>query len=302
MAPYITNKLNRFVGSDFVRPIIGQARSTIDFRTFMDEGKVLLVNLNKGVLGDVECRLVGMLLLAKVFSAALERAAEPMARRRPFHLYVDEAQNFLTPIVGSILAEARKFGLSMTLANQNLAQWAGGSSRSLLDTILGNVGSLLLFRVGPEDAERLSTFTRPEFSARDLQYLPDRTVVAKMLANGRPLPPFTFETLPPMAEGSEYRRRAAAGTPAPELRRAFAGAGGDRSGVATSTRGGTTDIGCGQLGLDADQRHGRPGPARLEWYQPAFNDPAAQFSTSKIRCLLKQSGLLCRSPLHLAPD
>jgi hypothetical protein len=171
----------------------------------MDEGKVLLINLNKGILGDIECRLVGMLLLAKLFSASLERATEPRVRRRPFHLYVDEAQNFLTPIVGSILAEARKFGLSMTLANQNLAQWTSGSSRSLLDAILGNVGSLLLFRVGPEDAERLSTFTKPEFNARDLQYLPDRTVVAKMLANGRPLPPFTFETLPPMAEETEYR-------------------------------------------------------------------------------------------------
>jgi len=200
MAPYITNKLNRFVGSDFVRPIIGQAHSTLDFRECMDQGKVLLVNLNKGVLGDVECRLVGMLLLAKVFSAALERASQPSASRRIFHLYVDEAQNFLTPIVGSILAEARKFGLTMTLANQNLAQWAGGSSRSLLEAILGNVGSQLLFRVGPEDAQRLSSFTRPEYDVRDLQYLPDRTVVARLLANGRPLPPFTFETMPPIAE------------------------------------------------------------------------------------------------------
>jgi hypothetical protein len=198
IAPYITNKLNRFVGSDYVRPIIAQSRSTLDLRECMDTGKVLLVNLNKGALGGTECSLVGMLLLAKIFSAALERAGQPRADRRPFHLYVDEAQNFLTPIVGSILAEARKFGLTMTLANQNFAQWQDRSSLGLLDSILGNVGTLLMFRVGIDEAERLKSFTRPEFDTRDLQYLPDRTVIAKLLAHGRPLPPFTFATLAPM--------------------------------------------------------------------------------------------------------
>ena len=203
MAPYILNKLNRFVGSDFVRPIIGQRMSTLDLRELMDSGKIVLVNLNKGELGEVESRLVGMVLLAKIFSASLGRAREMRAKRRTFHLYVDEAQNFVTPIIGSILAEARKFGLTMTLANQNLAQWSGGPTQTLLDTILGNVGTLLLFRVGPQDAGRLSTFTAPEFDSRDLQYLPDRTVVAKLLSRGRPLPPFTFETLSPWVEPSD---------------------------------------------------------------------------------------------------
>ena len=203
MAPYMLNKLNRFVGSDFVRPIIGQRRSTLDLRECMDTGKIVLVNLNKGVLGEMESRLVGMLLLAQIFSGALGRAREVRANRRTFHLYVDEAQNFLTPIVGSILAESRKFGLSMTLANQNLAQWDGGSTQGILDAILGNVGTLALFRVGSEDAGRLAKFTSPEFDSRDLQYLPDRTVVAKLLARGRPLRPFTFETLPPLVRLSE---------------------------------------------------------------------------------------------------
>jgi hypothetical protein len=171
----------------------------------MDSGKIVLVNLNKGALGEMESRLVGMVLLAKIFSASLGRARETRANRRTFHLYVDEAQNFITPILGSILAEARKFGLTMTLANQNLAQWSGGSTQTLLDTILGNVGTLLLFRVGPQDAGRLSMFTYPEFDSRDLQYLPDRTVVAKLLSRGRPLPPFAFETLPPLAEPSDDR-------------------------------------------------------------------------------------------------
>ena len=203
MAPYMLNKLNRFVGSDFVRPVIGQRVSTLDFRECMDNGKVVLVNLNKGALGDMESRLVGMLLLAKIFSASLGRAREVRANRRTFHLYVDEAQNFVTPILGSILAEARKFGLTMTLANQNLAQWSGGPTHTLLDAILGNVGTLLLFRVGPQDARPLSLFTAPEFNSRDLQYVPDRTVVAKLLARGRPLRPFSFETLPPLVEPSD---------------------------------------------------------------------------------------------------
>ncbi len=192
MGPYITSKLNQFTSNALLRPIIGQPQSTVDFQTCMDQGHIVLVHLPKGLLGALDARLLGMLIIGKLFAAALQRAQVDSRLRRPFYLYVDEAHHFTTDTVAQLLAEARKFGLYLTLANQNLAQVA-----STVDAILGNVGTLLLFRLGALDAERLATYVRPELTLADLEDLPDHHVAARLLAHGRPTRPFVFQTEPP---------------------------------------------------------------------------------------------------------
>jgi len=203
LAPYITSKLNQFVTNAILRPIIGQRKSTIDFRKIMDEGKIVLVNLSKGLLGELDCKLLGMLLIGKLFSAAMSRVSAPSENRRPMFLYIDEFQNFTTESVAQMLSEARKFGLYLTLANQNLSQLndkSGGNS--ILDSVIGNVGSMLLFRLGPIDAEKMSAYTKPEIQAQDLQALPDFHAAARLLNKNTPGRPFVFNTLPMQAIGS----------------------------------------------------------------------------------------------------
>ena len=192
MGPYITSKLNQFTHNAVLRPIIGQSRSTINFRECMDRGKILLVNLSKGRLGAMDTQLLGMLIIGKLLDAALGRAGLPPETRRPFHLYVDEAQNFLTDTVTELLSEARKFGLHLTLANQTLAQMGGEGG--LIGSLLGNVGTLLLFRLGILDAERLAGFMLPDLGARQLQELPNFHVASRLLVDGRPSRSFVFRT------------------------------------------------------------------------------------------------------------
>ena len=197
VGPYITSKLNQFTQNATLRPIIGQSRSTIDFRACIDEGRIVLVNLSKGGLGSMDAKLLGMLVMGRLFDAALGRWKTPNEQRRPFHVYVDEAQNFVTDTVAELLSEARKFGLYLTLANQNLGQMASGGT-DLISSLLGNVGTLLLFRLGLLDADRLADFTRPELGEKDLQDLPNYHVAARLLVDGRPSRGFVFQTDPPL--------------------------------------------------------------------------------------------------------
>ncbi len=197
MAPYITSKLNQFTSNALLRPIIGQSKSTVDFRQAMDRGRIVLVNLSKGLLGDLDSRLLGMLVIGKIFAAALGRAAVSAGEWRPFYLYIDEFQTVTTDTVAHILAEARKYGLHLTLANQNLGQIQTERGPSLQEALLGNVGTLISFRLGPADAEKLQSYTRPEIDALALQDLPNFHAAARLLADGAPLRPFVFRTLPP---------------------------------------------------------------------------------------------------------
>jgi len=192
MGPYITSKLNQFTHNAVLRPIIGQSRSTINFRDCMDRGKILLVNLSKGRLGAMDTQLLGMLIIGKLLDAALGRADALPQARRPFHLYVDEAQNFLTDTVTELLSEARKFGLHLTLANQTLAQM--GAESGLIGGLLGNVGTLLLFRLGVLDAERLAGYMLPDLGVHQLQELPNYHVASRLLVDGRPSRAFVFRT------------------------------------------------------------------------------------------------------------
>jgi Type IV secretion-system coupling protein DNA-binding domain len=167
MAPYITSKLNLLTQSALLRPIIGQSRSTIDFREVMDKRQILLVNLSKGQLGELDMQLLGMIIIGKIFSSAMSRCALRHNKRVPFHLYVDEFQNFTTDTAAALLSEARKFQLCLTLANQNLAQLnTNKGKQNLFDAILGNIGSFILFRLGAPDADKMQVYTNRTLTTR----------------------------------------------------------------------------------------------------------------------------------------
>lgn len=197
MAPYVTSKLNQFTHNALLRPIIGQCRSTIDFRQVMDNRQILLVNLSKGLLGELDKQLLGMLLIGKLFFATLGRVDVAEKQRTPFHWYIDEFQNFATDTLAYMLSESRKFGVRLTLANQNMAQleYRYGLG-NLKEAVLGNVGNLIMFRLGAADSAKLQAYTFPELDAQDLQYLPDFEAAARLLKEHVPLRPFVFHTSP----------------------------------------------------------------------------------------------------------
>ncbi len=199
MSAYISSKLNQFVYNGRVRSIIGQPVSSINFREILDERKILLINLGKGQLGQLDSQFLGMLILGKIFGAALSRATQQASRRIPHYLYIDEFQNFTTDTVAHMMSEARKFELRLVLANQNLGQLESnqhGYGAGVLEAVLGNAASMLTFRTGVTDAEKVKAYMEPEYSAQDLQYLPDFHVAAKLLVRNIPAHPFVFQTLP----------------------------------------------------------------------------------------------------------
>lgn len=197
LTPYVTSKLNQFTMNALLRPIIGQPKSTIDFREIMDKGKILLVNLSKGLLGELDTQLLGMLIIGKIFSSAMSRVAIKPESRRTMFLYVDEFQNFMTDTVSYLISESRKFGIYLTLANQNLSQLSANSGKqNILDSVIGNVGNILMFRLGATDAEKMQAYTKPELMANDLQTLPNFHVAGRLLVKNSPTRTFVFKTLP----------------------------------------------------------------------------------------------------------
>jgi hypothetical protein len=195
IVPYITNKFDDFTANDFIRPIVGQQESSFNFRRVMDEKKILLVNLSKGRLGEKNANLLGLIIVGKLFMAALSRADNPKAAYPPFYLYIDEFQNVTTDSVPGILSEARKYKLSLTIAHQFLAQ----IEDKFRDAIFGNVGNMAVFRVGQEDAEIFAKLFSPVFTALDFTNIENRNAYLKILARGVPQKPFNIATLPPPA-------------------------------------------------------------------------------------------------------
>ncbi|MEK7185023.1 MAG: DUF87 domain-containing protein, partial [Patescibacteria group bacterium] len=193
IVPYITSKFDVFLSNDIMRPIIAQENSSINFREIMDTKKILLVNLSKGRLGDINANLIGLILVGKILMAALSRVDSLGQNLPPFYLYIDEFQNVTTDSISTILSEARKYKLSLAVAHQFIAQLEEG----IRDSVFGNIGSIAAFRVGAEDAEYLEKQFSPVFTAKDIMSIDNRHAYLKMLANGRPLKPFNIETLPP---------------------------------------------------------------------------------------------------------
>jgi len=203
MVPYITSKFNVFIANDYMRPIIGQSRTTISFRQIMDEGKILLVNLSKGRLGDINSSLLGMIIVGKLLMAAFSRIDAPEERRRDFYLYLDEFQNFSTESIATILAEARKYRLNLTIAHQFIGQLTD----KIKNAVFGNVGSMAVFRIGADDAEFLVKQFQPVFSASDLINLDNYNAYLKLLISGQTSLPFNIKTLPPKSGDSELAAR-----------------------------------------------------------------------------------------------
>ncbi len=191
IAPYITSKFDAFLSNDTIRPIVAQEKSSFNFRDIMDNKKIFLANLSKGRLGDRNAALLGLVLVSKYLQAAFSRA-DTKAVLPPHYLYIDEFQNFATPSISTILSEARKYKLSLTVAHQFMSQL----EEDIRDAVIGNVGTKIAMRIGTSDAEFLEKQFAPEFSAKDLEGLPNRTGIVALLVHGVPARPFTIEMLP----------------------------------------------------------------------------------------------------------
>lgn len=192
IAPYVTSKFNNFTANDYMRLIIGQNQSSFDFRQVMDQGKILLVNLSKGRIGDLNADLLGLIIVGKILMAALGRTDLPPEKRRDFSLFMDEFQNFSTDSIATILSEARKYRLNMVMAHQFIGQLPD----SIRDAVFGNVGSLAAFRVGAADADFLINQFAPVFAIRDLVNLDNFNACVRLLAGGTTTAPFSLRTLP----------------------------------------------------------------------------------------------------------
>lgn len=187
----ILNKVGQFTASAIIRNIVGQPKSSIDFGEIMDTGKILLVDLSTGKIGEVNSELLGSLIITKLQLAAMARAYIPEEERKDFYLYVDEFQNFATDSFATILSEARKYRLSLTIANQYIAQM----EETVRDAVFGNVGTLISFRVGATDANYLEKEFEPVFTQNDLINLDNRHIYLNMLINGVTSVPFSAMTL-----------------------------------------------------------------------------------------------------------
>ncbi|MBN2100990.1 type IV secretory system conjugative DNA transfer family protein [Candidatus Dojkabacteria bacterium] len=187
---YIVSKFDRFVTNIAMRNIIGQSESSFDVRKVMDDEKILIVNLSKGLIGEENAQFLGLLLVPKILSAALSRENVPEEDRKDFFLYVDEFQNFATPDFAQILSEARKYRLSLNVGNQYIGQM----SDQVKDAVFGNVGTLVTMRVGPDDGKYLETQYEPVFTANDLINQPNIHACIKLLVDGKYPPPFSMDT------------------------------------------------------------------------------------------------------------
>jgi len=190
MLNYFTSKFGRFITNEMMRNIIGQTKSAFDFRKVMDESKILLINLSKGLIGEVNSNLLGMITVAKLQMAAMSRADIPEDQRKDFYLYVDEFQNFATENFAQILSEARKYHLNLNLTNQYIAQL----DEQIRDAVFGNVGTLISFRIGAADAEFLVKEFVPIFDQEDLINIDKYHAYIKLLINGVASKPFSMAT------------------------------------------------------------------------------------------------------------
>ena len=187
---YITSKFGRFVTNKLIRNIIGQSQSSFNFRSIMDEGKILLINLAKGELGEENSNFLGLILVPRILMAAMSRADTPVENRRDFYLYVDEFQNFATPDFAVILSEARKYRLGLCVANQFIGQ----VEEEVKNAIFGNVGTMISFRVGVTDANYLQHEFTPTFGEDDLLNVEKFHAYIKTIVKNEPVQPFSLDT------------------------------------------------------------------------------------------------------------
>lgn len=202
----ILNKVGQFLSASLIRNIVGQPKSGFDIRQIMDEKKILIVNLSKGKIGEDNSALLGTMMITKVQLAAMSRADVPPSQRPACFLYVDEFQNFATDSFATILSEARKYSLGLTVAHQYIAQM----SPEVKDAVFGNVGSIISFRVGSDDASSLKPEFAPIFDENDLVNLQRGHVYIKLLIDGLAVPAFSAQTFPPKPVVESFKDRVVA--------------------------------------------------------------------------------------------
>lgn len=194
--PAIQNKIGQFTSNPLIRNIVGQPKSSFDIRQMMDERKILIVNLSKGLVGDVNQRLLGSMITTRIYLAAMSRAdaGEGVKKLAPFYFYVDEFQNFANETFAEVLSEARKYNLCLTIAHQYIAQM----EEEVRDAVFGNVGTTIIFRVGPLDAEAIEPVFAPRFEAEDIVNLGIYQIYLTLMIDGVGSPPFSAVTIPPI--------------------------------------------------------------------------------------------------------
>lgn len=186
--PYISSKFDNFISNDIMRPVVLQEKSVFNFREIMDNKKILLVNLSKGRLGEINANLIGLLLVGKIQMAAMSRVDMHGKDMNDFYLYIDEFQNVTTDSIASILSEARKYHLSLTVAHQYISQLEEG----IKNAVFGNVGSMAFYRISSEDANFVEQKVKPTFSSADIVKLDNFNSYVAMLVNGQPVKPFNM--------------------------------------------------------------------------------------------------------------
>ena len=192
----IQNKVGQFLSSSLIRNIVGQVKSSIDMRKVMDEGKILILNLSKGRIGEDNSALLGAMIITKIQLAAMSRVNMPENERRDFYVYIDEFQNFTTESFANIFSEARKYRLNITVAHQYIEQLG----EKVKYAVFGNVGTLVLFRVGAADAEELMPEFMPTFTSEDIVNLPKYEIYLKLMIDGIASEPFSARGMPPLPE------------------------------------------------------------------------------------------------------
>lgn len=192
MVPYIASKFDNFIANEIMRPIIAQEKSAFNFREVMDNQKILLVNLSKGRLGDLNSSLIGLVIVGKLLMAALSRTDQPEERRKDFYLYIDEFQNVTTDSIATILSEARKYRLDLIITHQFIGQL----KEEIKKAVFGNVGSMVSFRIGSDDGEFMAKQYKPIFSEHDLLNIDNFNCYVKLLIKGQTAPSFSMKTYP----------------------------------------------------------------------------------------------------------
>jgi hypothetical protein len=222
MVPYITSKFDVFLANEIMRPIVAQEKSSFDFREIMDNQKIFLVNLSKGRLGDINSALIGLIIVGKLTMAALSRIdIREQEKRKDFYLYIDEFQNFTTDSIATILAEARKYRLNLSVAHQYIGQL----SETIKKAVFGNVGSMASFRIGSDDGEFMEKQFAPVFKAHDLLNIDNYNCYVKLLIQGATSQPFSMKIYPPqksdleLAETAKEISRLKYGRPREEVER-----------------------------------------------------------------------------------
>jgi CxxC-x17-CxxC domain-containing protein len=201
----IQNKVGQFLSTSIIRNVVGQSISTINIFDIMNDGKIFLVNVSKGRIGEDNSGLLGGMIITKIQLAAMERVRIPEEHRKDFYLYVDEFQNFVTDAFAGILSEARKYRLNLTVAHQYTAQLVMDKSSAVRDAVFGNVGTMIVFRVGSDDADFLEKEFDPEFTPQDIVNLPNYKVYLKLMIDGVTSRPFSAKTLPQMVKSGDRK-------------------------------------------------------------------------------------------------